>query len=434
MTITPPSASPPPPAASAAPVAPRRTISRAPLTSGRSRGWVLVVTILLCLVPILISIENLLLSTEVSPSLAAWSAIVWSLYTIPFLIIIRRIDYFEREPWVSLVAAFVWGGFVAAGMAITANSAIFDLVTVSRGVLVAQEWGAALAGPTTEEIAKGLGVLLILLASPRRPRTALDGFVIGAIVGLGFQVVENFGYTMNVSAIEDDPSLSPLVQMFVVRGLIAGPFSHAVYTGIVGLGIGYLLTATHRSWWRRIGVAVLAFVGAYFAHWLWNSPLLLDELGFLSLLIKGLVTISILIVGLRIARRNDSTFFVQGLTGVPDYLCSPQEQQQLATGKSRKQARKAAKRVGGRSAKKAMAALQRAQADLAVAVRVGDDAAAQNATQRIEAARHQLPAGQLPPGSPPAGPTAAQSWPAPVADAVVQAPGQWSPPSGPPVA
>ena len=41
------------------------------------------------------------------------------------------------------------------------------------------------------------------------------------------------------------------------------------------------------------------------------------------------------------------------------------------------QARKAAKRVGGRSAKKAMAALQRAQADLAVAVRVGDDAAAQ---------------------------------------------------------
>lgn len=107
------------------------------------------------------------------------------------------------------------------------------------------------------------------------------------------------------------------------------------------------------------------------------------------------MTISILIVGLRIARRNDSTFFVQGLTGVPDYLCSPQEQQQLATGKSRKQARKAAKRVGGRSAKKAMAALQRAQADLAVAVRVGDDAAAQNATQRIEAARHQLPAGQL---------------------------------------
>lgn len=429
MTITTPTAS----------TAPRRTITRAPLTTGRSRGWILGVTAVLCLVPVLASVENLMLSTEVSPSLAAWSAVVWALYTIPFLIIIRRIDFFEREPWVSLVAAFMWGGFVAAGMALIANSAIFDLVTVSRGVVVAQEWGAAVAGPTTEEIAKGLGVLLILLASPRRPRTALDGFVIGAIVGLGFQVVENFGYTMNVSAIEDDPGLSPLAQMFIVRGLIAGPFSHAVYTGIVGLGIGYLVTATHRTWPRRIGIAVLAFVAAYFAHWFWNSPLLMDDLGFLALLIKGLITLTILIVGLRVARRNDAAFFGEGLTDVPDRLCSPQEQHALSTGTLRKQARKAAKRAGGRSAKKAMAQLQRAQADLAVAVRVGDDAAMQNAIQRIEAARRQLPempldvrVATVPPQ--PAAEVAPQAaWPAPMPGSVVQPTGDWAPPSGPPV-
>ena len=388
--------------------APRRTVSRAPLTTRRSRTWILVVTIVIGVIPLVASIQNLTLSTEVSPSLAAWSAVVWGVYTIPFLIIIRRIDYFEREPWVSLVAAFVWGGLVAGGMALIGNGAIFELVTVTQGVVAAQEWGAAIAGPTTEEIAKGVGVLLILIASPRRPRTALDGFVIGAVVGLGFQVVENFGYTMNVSALEDDPGLGPLVEMFVIRGLIAGPFSHAVYTGIVGLGIGYLVTATDRTWGRRVGMAVLAFAGAYFAHWLWNSPLLFDQLGFLSLFVKGAITLSILVVGLRVARQRDSAFFEAGLTDVPDALCSPDEQAQLASGRTRRRARKAAKRVGGRPAARAQGDLQRAQADLAVAVRVGDNAGADNAAARIVAVRTRLPA------------------PVPVT--------QWAPPTGPPVA
>ncbi len=422
--------------APASAAAPRRTVSRAPLTTGGSRRWILVVTILICLVPMVASLQNLLISTEVSPILAASSAVVWALYTIPFLIIIRRIDFFEREPWISLVAAFLWGGFIAAGMALIANGAIFDLVTVQGGVVAAQEWGAAIAGPTTEEIAKGLGVLLILMVSPRRPRTALDGFVIGAVVGLGFQVVENFGYTMNVSAIEDDPSLAPLLQMFIIRGLIAGPFSHAVYTGIVGLGIGYLVTSTDRSMWRRIGVALLAFVGAYAAHWFWNSPLLIDDLSFLgSVLVKGAFTFGILIVGLRIARQRDAAFFSEGLALVPDWLCSPGEQQALSTGKGRKRARKAAKRIGGRPAKRAMASLQRAQADLAVAVRVGDQQAADNAVERIRAAHTALPRPSVPAALaqvPPAQVPPAQVPPAQVPPATSPPP-QWEPPAGPPI-
>lgn len=424
------------PAPAAAPaVTPRRTVSRAPLTTGSSRRWILVVSIVICLVPLLVSLENLFLSSEVSPILAASSAVVWALYTIPFLIIIRRIDYFEREPWISLVAAFLWGGFIAGGMALLANDAIFDLVTVRGGVVAAQDWGAAIAGPTTEELAKGLGVLLILMASPRRPRTALDGFVIGAVVGLGFQVVENFGYTMNTSAIEDDPSLAPLVQMFVIRGLIAGPFSHAVYTGIVGLGIGYLVTATDRNMLRRIGVALLAFVGAYSAHWFWNSPLLIAELSFLgSVLVKGAFTFGILIAGLRIARKRDAAFFSEGLSGVPDWLCSPVEQETLSTGKGRKRARKAAKRAGGRPAKRAVASLQRAQADLAVAVRVGDQGAADNAVERIRAARAAVPRSPAPAAPPPSeavSRTTMQPSTAPQTPAAESA--GWEPPTGPPI-
>lgn len=388
--------------------APRRTVSRAPLTSRGERIAILLVGLAVAAVPVVVSIQNLTLSSQVSPGLALSSAVVWTLYTVPFLVVIHRIDFFEHEPWPSLVAALLWGGLVAAGMALLANDAIFELVTVTRGVLIAQEWGAAIAGPTTEEIAKGVGVLLILLVSPRRPRTALDGFVIGAVVGLGFQVVENFGYTMNVAALEDDPGAGPLIEMFVIRGLIAGPFSHAVYTGIVGLGLGYLVTATSRSWLRRMSVAVLAFLGAYVAHWFWNSPLLTADLGVLALLAKGAVTLGFLIVGLRIARRRDAEFFSVGLTHVPAWLCTPAEQQALASGRTRRRARKQARRVGGRIAARETARLQRAQADLAVAVRTGDQAAADNAIARISAARSCLP----------------------VSDA--HSPAEWAPPQGPP--
>ena len=74
--------------------APRRTVSRAPLTTRRSRTWILVVTIVIGVIPLVASMQNLTLSTEVSPSLAAWSAVVWGAYTIPFLVIICRIGYF----------------------------------------------------------------------------------------------------------------------------------------------------------------------------------------------------------------------------------------------------------------------------------------------------------------------------------------------------
>ena len=119
---------------------------------------------------------------------------------------ILTVDYFEREPWWLIAFAAVWGGLIATGLALSANEAVQSLVTTAAGQDVAAQWGAAVAGPTDEEMLKGLGVGVSALLATRRMRSPVDGFILGAVVGLGFQVVEDIVYTANVIAVGQDPA------------------------------------------------------------------------------------------------------------------------------------------------------------------------------------------------------------------------------------
>ncbi|HWS34626.1 MAG TPA: PrsW family glutamic-type intramembrane protease [Actinoplanes sp.] len=58
-------------------------------------------------------------------------------------------------------------------------------------------WGAGLTAPLFEELGKGSGVLLLLFLAPRVVRTAYDGFILGAFVGLGFEILEDISCGYN---------------------------------------------------------------------------------------------------------------------------------------------------------------------------------------------------------------------------------------------
>jgi len=307
------------------------------------------------------------------PGAGAITLVVWTLYALPLLALILTVDYFEREPWTLVVFALFWGGFVATGLALSGNDAIQSIVTTAAGPDTAARWGAALAGPTTEEVLKALGVVTAALLARRRMRSPVDGFVIGAVVGLGFQVVEDVVYTGNALALGDAAGSPGQVvwQMFVIRGLYAGLWSHAAYTGLFGLGLGYALTRPNWTPSRRVLAAVLGFGAAWGLHFLWNSPLLVEDIGWELVVVKGLPTTSSLLVLLRRAQRADSAVFLPALAGAPGWA-TPQEVADLADRRSRKLARRQARRTGGRAAGRAVRALQRAQADLAVASTTGD--------------------------------------------------------------
>src|SRR5262249_50102030 len=114
-------------------------------------------------------------------------------FVLTYALFIRWCDRFEPEPWWLLLCAFVWGAlFATLGGGI--SSAIGEAVaTAATGVDESdpsiQAFGATVLAPVFEEGFKGLGVLLIALASAlglRELDGPLDGAIYGGIVGLGF--------------------------------------------------------------------------------------------------------------------------------------------------------------------------------------------------------------------------------------------------------
>ncbi|TYL49836.1 PrsW family intramembrane metalloprotease [Nocardioides sp. BGMRC 2183] len=198
------------------------------------------------------------------------SAVVFALYAVLFWWFTTRIDRYSRQPLDLRIAAFMWGGFGATWtMAVHANSAMIGLY----GKLVSPEFGiafgAGLTAPFVEETAKGAGVLLLLFIAPRVLRTAFDGFVIGAFVGLGFEVIEDILYALNSTAdgFGADPIGSTL-HMLALR-LGTGFTSHILYSAIFGAGIVYLVGT--RAEKRRVGRGLLLCALAMLFHGVWDS-------------------------------------------------------------------------------------------------------------------------------------------------------------------
>jgi len=328
------------------------------------------------------------------PQAGPVTLLVWGLYALPLLAAILTVDYFEREPWWLIALAAAWGGLIATGLALPANDAVQSILTTSQGVNVAAQLGAAIAGPTDEELLKGLGVVVCTLLARRRMRSPVDGFILGAVVGLGFQVVEDVVYTANVMAAGQDP-WSAIWQMLLLRGIMGGLWSHAVYTGLFGLGLGYALTRPQWSMAARVLAAVAGLAAAWSLHFLWNSPLLVDSTDWRLVVVKGLPALLLLLALLHRAQRADSAVFLPALAAVGNPLVATDaEIAALRDRRSRRRARAAARARGGWRAARAVRHLQRAQADLAVALATGDQVGIARAREELAQARHEL--GQLP--------------------------------------
>src|SRR5262249_44965379 len=106
------------------------------------------------------------------------------------------IDRREREGAWLFAAAFLWGGCIATALALPFNTAFFQLidawvarhpaVTAVLGPDAAVMLAAPISAPVVEETAKALGVLLIFRLLRAEFDNMRDGFVYGAVVGVGF--------------------------------------------------------------------------------------------------------------------------------------------------------------------------------------------------------------------------------------------------------
>jgi RsiW-degrading membrane proteinase PrsW (M82 family) len=245
----------------------------------------------------------------VMPLSTGLGLLVWTLYTLPPLGLFRKLGVFRGHIAAPFIMAFAWGGLGAVYLAVPANQAIFGLAAKLVSPEFSHAWGAAIAGPTNEEPLKLLGVVLLLLIAPGRFRTISSVMALGALVGLGFQVVEDYFYTINGALIHPSTNqVVPVVQNLIVRGILCGIWSHAAYSAVAAFGVGYFVARPETPLARRVWVAAGSLGGAWAMHSFWNSPLLASLMSggwfFLYLPIKGLPVVLSAILLWRVARRD----------------------------------------------------------------------------------------------------------------------------------
>jgi RsiW-degrading membrane proteinase PrsW (M82 family) len=167
-------------------------------------------------------------------------------------------------------AAVIWGATAATGCALQANEGLTGLWAKAAGVGFASNWSAALTAPLNEELLKAAGVALIVLAAPRAIRGPLDGLIYGALVGLGFQVMENVTYSLNFIPLTGATNPGAAVALSaVLRVGLTALGSHWAMTAVAGAGVGYLAARGLR---RGAPRAAACLATAMTMHLLFDAP------------------------------------------------------------------------------------------------------------------------------------------------------------------
>ncbi|WP_328814158.1 PrsW family intramembrane metalloprotease [Rhodococcus sp. NBC_00297] len=200
----------------------------------------------------------------------AVAAVLCALCGLAWVAWFRHIDRWERQPASLVVAALTWGAVPATfAFAMTANTAMLSIYPKLFGQDWSADWSAGATAPITEEAAKLCGFLLLLSLAPRLIRTANDALIVGAFIGLGFGVFEDFLYAVNASASDfgTDP-VGNAVQVSMTR--IAFSFvSHPLFSALVCGGALYLIGTAAQP--RRLGLGSALVAAGVFLHFTWDD-------------------------------------------------------------------------------------------------------------------------------------------------------------------
>ncbi|WP_337001723.1 MULTISPECIES: PrsW family intramembrane metalloprotease [unclassified Microbacterium] len=223
----------------------------------------------------------------------------------------HHIDRWERQPAGLVVAALAWGAIPATfAFALPVNSAMLGIYPKLFGQDWASSWAAGLTAPFTEETAKLCGLILLLALAPRLIRTANDGLIVGAFIGLGFAVFEDFLYAANatMTSFSSNPD-SAAVTISLTR-IATSAVSHPLFSALVCSGAIYLIGTAAQP--RRILRGVLFILAGMFLHFTWDDASGLggnNGLGIIAVMAGSIVlALVILTIAFRMAAPREHEF------------------------------------------------------------------------------------------------------------------------------
>ncbi len=217
--------------------------------------------------------------------------------------------------------------------------------------------------------------MLIYLIARDEMDDLMDGFVYGAMVGLGFAIVEDVFYFIAIFG----GTPSGVLAGFYVRVVSSGLYGHVLYTGLSGMGVAYFVSRRgEASFAKRTLVAVGLFAVAVGGHFLWNSPLLdffpssVDDVGDwlripIAAAIKGLPLLVFVLVIVRLARRRERMWLETALRSEADSpALTMSELRVLLDPGARRRSRRDMQERAGPAAERLLKRLQREQVNLAM--------------------------------------------------------------------
>jgi RsiW-degrading membrane proteinase PrsW (M82 family) len=248
------------------------------------------------------------LAGQVSIAAAAYSGaltegiIAFGVLGVAYLRFIHSGDRYTTVPPKLAGTGFVWGFVAATGaFAMLGNGAVIDLYTKAFGASFAFDWGAALAAPVDEELAKGAGVLLLLTLAPRLIRSPFDGLILGAFIGLGFQISEDISYAW-IGAANAFGDVGAARSTILARTIASVP-SHWMYTGVFGAGLIWFIGRPQVPARRGLGAGLM--LSAILLHGLWNGSPAIGGTSVFGLLLPGAIAWALITIFVWVYRSTD---------------------------------------------------------------------------------------------------------------------------------
>lgn len=277
------------------------------------------------------------------------------------------VDRWEPEPARLLWLAFGWGACVATITALLINNTAEAVGDLLLGQGNGDKVSAVVSAPLFEEAAKGAFLIAILLRLRDEFDGVIDGIVYAGFVAAGFAFTENIYYFGRAFAEHGfgDTTTAGVVTAFILRGVLS-PFTHPLFTCMIGVGVGIAARTTHRQ------VRYLAPLGGYLVavvlHALWNGAATLGG-GQTFLNVYFLIMVPIFIAGMWFVswhRKREQRIVADALPDmVAQGMVAAKETGRLASLTGRRAWRVKARKRSGRHAAHAIAGYQAAVSELA---------------------------------------------------------------------
>lgn len=186
--------------------------------------------------------------------------------TLIYALFVWWLDRYEKEPLPLLIVAFLWGAVPSIILALVLEiGAGIQLQTLIPSDASREFTETSLVAPMVEEAVKAIILVVLFFASKREFDNVLDGIIYGAMVGLGFAMVENVLYLQSIAF---EGGVGAMFTLWLLRAGLFG-LNHSMFTAFTGAALG--LARSLKVGWQKGLVPVLGLVAAILFHALHNG-------------------------------------------------------------------------------------------------------------------------------------------------------------------